>query len=179
MFALAEALGRYRGTYLGARDMILARMRKLVEIFTEKLADHPAPGPKWGELLEVGIGLGITAIFSAVPVSGPVIARVGYGLITDMFKEVIVGARDEDETERNFPTKSPDGPTWEHTWREIVDWFVGDANRITNELNVAIDPNAEAYGGMSMILFKQLMQVRDELDIDGAKPPELPGYVPR
>ncbi|WP_020671396.1 hypothetical protein [Amycolatopsis nigrescens] len=176
MFALAETLGRYRGAYLGSRDLILQRMRKMVEIFKQKANPEPAD-TSWDGILEVMVSLALTAAFSAVPVAGGVAARVAYGVITGAISSIIVGELETDEAGKSYKAEGPNSPpTWENTWTELVDWFVIEADRISNELFISIEPRTEAYGTLSQLMRDQLWAIMTETDTN--KPPALPAFVP-
>lgn len=153
-------------------------MQKMVEIFNQKVNPQPTE-ISWAKVREVAIGIAVTAIFSAVPVGGGIAGRVAYGIITDAIPSLIVGQVTEEEAAKHYTPTGPNRPpNSETSWADLVSWFVDEANRIGNELYIAIVPSAEASGGLSQVMFGQLVDITNQTEA-GTGPPEVPGFVPR
>lgn len=176
MWILAETIGRYRGAFLGARNLVLDRMEKMVELFEEKVKPHPTE-ISWSRLLEVTLPIALNAVFSLVPaVSIP--GKMFAGVITGAISELIVGKIDKDEAGKQYEPKGPnDPPHYAEDWLDLVNWFVSEADRISNELFISIVPSPETGVDLSAHMTGQLLDVTTNTG-DAYEPPALPSFVP-
>lgn len=169
MFVLAEALGRYRGLYLGARDKILLLMKRMTETFDKKVHLEPEESLTEGEIAGALLSAALGAVFAAATGGTGAMA---YGAITGAIGSLIVGEITEDEAGNLYrPGQPQHPPTHSLYWLGLIDWYVQQVNQIGDEAFHALDINNPE----SLIhkVGRQLTSVKNET---AAEPPAPPAF---